>query len=101
MRQAHLHRLTVTRHARELGLEVDAIRTLLALQDNLNQSCATAAAIAKARLVEVNHRIRSLLALKTELESMVEGCNHTRVGNCRVIEVLADMASVFMKRADF
>lgn len=85
-----LDRLAFIRHARELGFEVDSIRTLLSLQDNPNQSCASADAIAKARLVEVEQRIRSLLALKAELEVMVEGCGHGRVDQCRVIEVLAD-----------
>lgn len=85
-----LHRLTFIRHARELGFEVDAIRTLLALQDDPGQSCATADAIARARLVEVDQRIRSLLALKAELETMIDDSHHGRVANCRVIEVLAD-----------
>lgn len=85
-----LNRLAFIRHARELGFEVDSIRTLLSLQDNPNQSCASADAIAKARLVEVEQRIRSLMALKAELEVMVEGCGHGRVDQCRVIEVLAD-----------
>ena len=39
---------------------------------------------------EVEQRIRSLMALKVELEIMVEGCGHGRVDQCRVIEVLAD-----------
>jgi DNA-binding transcriptional MerR regulator len=88
--QADLNRLAFIRHARELGFEVDSIRTLLTLQDDPHQSCASADAIAKARLVEVEQRIRSLLALKAELEVMVEGCGHGRVDQCRVIEVLAD-----------
>lgn len=83
-------RLTFIRHARELGFEVEAIRTLLSLQDNPLQSCASADAIAKARLIEVEQRIRSLTALKAELELMVEGCGHGRVDQCRVIETLAD-----------
>lgn len=83
-------RLTFIRHARELGFEIEAIRTLLLLQDDPHQSCASADAIAKARLAEVEQRIRSLLALKAELETMVEGCGHGRVDQCRVIEVLAD-----------
>ena len=62
----------------------------LSLQDNPLQPCASADAIAKARLVEVEQRIRSLTALKAELEMMVEGCGHGRVDQCRVIEVLAD-----------
>ncbi len=85
-----LHRLAFIRHARELGFEIEPIRTLLALQDNPNQPCATADAIAKARLADVEQRIRSLQALKVELELMVEGCSHGRIGGCRVIEVLAD-----------
>lgn len=83
-------RLAFIRHARELGFEIEAIRTLLSLQDDPYQSCASADAIAKARLIEVEQRIRSLLALKAELEMMVEGCGHGRVDQCRVIEVLAD-----------
>jgi DNA-binding transcriptional MerR regulator len=85
-----LHRLTFIRHARELGFEVDAIRTLLALQDDPAQSCESADAIARARLADVNQRIRSLMALRTELETMIEGGHHGRVATCRVIEVLAD-----------
>lgn len=87
---ADIRRLAFIRHARELGFEVGSIRTLLALQDDPDQSCASADAIAKARLIEVEQRIRSLMALKAELEIMVEGCVHGRVDQCRVIEVLAD-----------
>ncbi|MBN9233025.1 MULTISPECIES: MerR family transcriptional regulator [Phyllobacteriaceae] len=85
-----LRRLAFIRHARELGFDVAAIRTLLILQDDPNQPCASADAIAKARLIEVEQRIASLTALKSELEVMVEGCRHGRLAECRVIEVLAD-----------
>ena len=85
-----VRRLAFIRHSRELGFEIDAIRTLLALQDDPNQPCATADMIAKARLIEVEQRIRSLTALKAELEMMIEGCKHDRVCECRVIEVFAD-----------
>ena len=87
---ADLRRLVFIRHARALGFEIDAIRTLLTLQDNPNQPCATADVIAKARLAEVDQRINSLVALKAELELMVEGCSHGHVAECRVIEVLGD-----------
>lgn len=87
---AELRRLTFVRHTRELGFEIEAVRTLLSLQDDPDQPCATADIIAKARLAEVEQRIRSLIALKSELELMVEGCSHGRVAECRVIEVLAN-----------
>lgn len=88
--EADVRRLSFIRHARELGFEIDAIRTLLILQDDPSQPCATADRIAKARLADVEQRLASLMALKTELEAMVEGCSHGHVGACRVIEVLAD-----------
>jgi len=83
-------RLAFIRHARELGFETQAIRTLLALQDDPSQPCATADAIARARLGEVEQRIRSLTALKAELETMIKSCRQGRIDKCRVIEVLAD-----------
>jgi len=88
--EADVRRLSFIRHARKLGFEISAIRTLLILQDDPSQPCATADTIAKARLAEVEQRLASLRALKTELEAMVEGCSHGHVGACRVIEVLAD-----------
>ncbi|MER8395381.1 helix-turn-helix domain-containing protein [Mesorhizobium sp. M0833] len=92
-------RLAFIRHARELGFEVDAIRTLLSLQDDPDQSCARADEIAKARLVEVEKRIASLTALRRELRKMVEECACGRVGECRVIETLADRTHAHGKLA--
>lgn len=85
-----LKRLSFIRHARDLGFEIDAIRTLLTLQDNPAMPCAEADSIARDKLREVNDRIESLMALKEELEAMVGGCGHNCVGDCRVIEVLAN-----------
>jgi DNA-binding transcriptional MerR regulator len=88
--EAEASRLTFIRHARELGFDINAIRTLLALQDNPGQPCTTADRIARARLTDVEQRIRSLTALKAELEVMIKGCRHGYIATCRVIEVLAD-----------
>jgi DNA-binding transcriptional MerR regulator len=85
-----LRRLTFIRHARELGFEINAIRTLLVLQDQPGQSCAAADEIARARLADIQQRIASLTALKAELKRMVASCAHGTVDQCRVIEILAD-----------
>lgn len=85
-----LDRLIFIRHARELGFDLEAIRALLALQDNPDQSCASADRIAQARLVEVDRRIARLTALRVELQRMIEGCARGLVSECRVIETLAD-----------
>jgi DNA-binding transcriptional MerR regulator len=86
---ADLRRLVFIRHARQLGFEIDAIRALLTIQDNPDQSCEAVDAIARARLGEVERRIESLLKLKSELQRMIADCSRGRVAECRIIEVLA------------
>ncbi len=87
---ADLQRLAFVRHARELGFGIDAIRTLLQLQDQPEQPCEEADAIARARLADVEQRLTSLQALRVELVRMVEHCTKGAVAHCRVIEVLTD-----------
>jgi DNA-binding transcriptional MerR regulator len=88
--EGDLKRLAFIRHARELGFEVDAIRTLLSLQDNPDQSCSAADTIAQARLIEVRDRISRLRALEKELERMADTCANGHVADCHVIEILSD-----------
>jgi DNA-binding transcriptional MerR regulator len=52
-----LRRLAFIRHARELGFEIDQIRTLLQLQDQPGQPCEAADSIVRERLAEVETRI--------------------------------------------
>lgn len=85
-----IHRLTFIRHARELGFPLQAIRDLISLSDNPDQSCEAADVIAKAQLDEVDLRIRRLGALRNELERMMEQCKGGRIADCRVLEVLSD-----------
>lgn len=87
---ADVQRLAFIRHGRELGFELDAIRALLALQEDQHQSCERACGIARTHLEEVEGRIRSLQALRGELKAMLESSRHGKVAQCRVIEVVAD-----------
>ena len=86
----HADRLAFIRHSRELGFPLDAIRELLALTDDPNRSCDQADRIARAHLREVETRIGSLTALKTELKRMLQQCRSGRIAECRVIDVLTD-----------
>lgn len=88
--QADIDRLAFIRHSRALGFPLDAIRDLLKLADEPNQSCKAADTIARAQLSQVQRRIEQLQALKTELERMIEQCRHGKISDCRVIEVLSD-----------
>ncbi len=88
--QGQVDRLNFIRHARELGFEIDDIRELLAMTEQPQASCHQADSIALAHLAEVDRRIASLEALRSELSRMVEECGHGRVCDCRIIEALAD-----------
>ena len=86
----HAERLAFIRHSRELGFSLDAIRQLLDLCDDPNQTCENVDAIAKEQLEEVNRRIANLQALKTEFERMITQCRGDKIGECRIIRVLSD-----------
>jgi DNA-binding transcriptional MerR regulator len=87
---SEVSRLTFIRHARELGFEIEAVRELLAMSAQPDQSCAEADRIARHHLADVDRRISQLVALRAELQRMVNECGHGRLGDCRVIETLAD-----------
>jgi DNA-binding transcriptional MerR regulator len=90
--QAHLDRLGFIRHARELGFGMEDIRELLRLADAAPDApCEGADAIARRHLASVRDRIARLRSLEAELERMTD-CHNECVGECRVIEVLADAA---------
>lgn len=83
-------RLRFIRHARELGFEIDAIRQLLGLADQPDQSCREADSIARAHLADIESKISRLTALRDEVRRMVGDCAQDDICHCRVIEVLAD-----------
>jgi DNA-binding transcriptional MerR regulator len=83
-------RLRFIRHARDLGFEVDAIRQLLALAAHPEKPCAHADDLARAHLQGIDDKIARLVALRAEVQAMVETCEQGTVRNCRVMEVLAD-----------
>ena len=87
---SHVDRLGFIQHCRELGFPQTAVRELLELSDHPDQSCEAVSDIARAHLMDVNRRIARLLALKSELEGMIDNCSGGRVEQCRIVEALAD-----------
>ncbi|MGX1100998.1 MULTISPECIES: MerR family transcriptional regulator [Alphaproteobacteria] len=85
-----VRRLTFIRHARDLGFDISAIKTMLALQEMPEASCEQVSQIATDQLEAVESRIRRLLGLRTELTRMIKECDNGKVATCRIIEVLAD-----------
>ncbi|KUM26320.1 transcriptional regulator [Mesorhizobium loti] len=85
-----VRRLTFIRHARDLGFDISAIKTMLALQEVPEASCDEVSRIATDQLQAVESRIRRLLGLRTELTRMIKECDNGKVATCRIIEVLAE-----------
>ncbi|MCB9947088.1 MAG: helix-turn-helix domain-containing protein [Rhodospirillaceae bacterium] len=88
--QAHIDRLVFIRHCRDMGFPLEAVRELLALADDPDHACADADRIARRHLAEVERKLATLGALKTELQRMIAECGGGRIADCRVIEVLSD-----------
>ncbi|MEN3930071.1 helix-turn-helix domain-containing protein [Microvirga sp. W0021] len=83
-------RLSFIRHARQLGFEVEDVRELLVLSADPDRPCAEVDGIVYRHLDDVKQKIEKLSALQKELERMVCGSRHGSIGECRVIQVLAD-----------
>ncbi len=89
--KSDLERLAFIRHARDLGLSVEAIRDLLSLSAHPERPCTDADRIAAAHLADVRARIARLQSLEAELARMVSACDGNQtLGECRVIRTLSD-----------
>jgi len=91
-------RLRFIRHARQLGFEVETIRTLLDLAAHPERPCAEADLVARSHLDDIDDRIARLTGLRTEVAAMLDRCNGGRVRDCRIIEVLADHGECLHER---
>jgi len=88
--QRELERLSFIKHARSLGLTIEAIRDLTALSDAPDQPCEDAHRIAQTHLSAVHERIAKLKRLETELTRIVAECDTGQIADCSVIRSLAD-----------
>jgi DNA-binding transcriptional MerR regulator len=92
--QAAVARLNFIRHARELGFDAAAVRELLALSEQPDRPCAEVDSIARRHVEDIDRRIAQVVALRRELQRSLDACGHGRVGECRVIEALAEQAAL-------
>lgn len=88
--ERHRDRLRFIRHSRALGFSIEAIRELLSLADRDHQECAAVDALTRHHRQEVEDRIRSLEALRDELDRMLRDCAGGDIAHCGVIQTLAD-----------
>lgn len=89
----HLARLSFIRRARDLGFTLEAVRELLTLSDDKEQSCEAVDSIARTHLTEIDRKLADLAALRGELDRMIGSCSHGTVADCKIIETLAPRAT--------
>ncbi len=80
-RDSEVQRLSFIRHARDLGFEIDAIRTLLALQDEPERCCGEIDAVAREHLTAIEEKIARLTGLRREMKRILASCSS---GGCRM-----------------
>lgn len=85
-----LDRLGFIRHARDLGLNLAAIRALVALESKGAEACADSHRIAEAHLADVRGRIARLQALEVELQRISASCDGRGHGVCSILTAFAD-----------
>lgn len=85
-----VRRLSFIRHARSLGFPVHDVRTLLALDDEPDQSCVDADRLAREQMASIDEKIEQLTRLRGELRRVSDLCAGGLAADCQVIEALAD-----------
>ena len=86
-----LERLSFIRHARDLGFSIEAISSLIELQEHPDRSCKEATNIAVTQLADVRSKIKRLKTLEKELGRISKGCDGDGMSeDCYVLASLAD-----------
>lgn len=86
-----LARLSFIKHARDLGFSIEAILSLIELQEHTDRPCREANAIAEQQLANVTVKIKKLKALQSELRRITQGCDgEGALADCYILASLAD-----------
>lgn len=83
-------RLAFIRHARGLGFEIAAIRSLLGLAEQPEMNCGEVGRIATGHLEAVEEKIVMLERLRVELRRMISQCGGGQISECRIMKSLAN-----------
>jgi DNA-binding transcriptional MerR regulator len=88
---ADLHRLRFVRQCRAMDMSLDEVRTLLALDLNNKDDCATASQALDEHLDHVRQRLRELRSLEKDLLALRQRCDGSNA-HCHIIEALHQRA---------
>jgi MerR family transcriptional regulator, copper efflux regulator len=84
-----LRRLRFIRRAKVLGFSLSEIHDLLALRVNSANSCDRVRARARAKVVEIDQKIRSLRRMKRALSQLIAACERRgKTSDCPILDSL-------------
>ena len=86
--ESHLRRLSFVRRCREVGFPLDEIRTLLALVDGGDYTCAEVRETTVRQLDAVRRRIADLKVMERTLDTMAARCEGGSVPDCPIVDAL-------------
>ena len=84
-----VHRLRFLQRSRSLGFTIEECRLLLSLYDDKHRASADVKAIAEAKVIEIDQKIRELTELKATLSSLAHSCHGDMRPDCPIINDLA------------
>lgn len=87
-----LKRLLFIKRCRALDMSLKEIETLIELEQNPNQSCASVNEIIDHHLAEITIKIKELNLFKAELKQLRDSCLiPTTIDHCQILKNLEDV----------
>lgn len=87
--ETEVNKLIFVRRARAFGFTIEESRELLSLYEDRNRSSADVKQIARARLGDIEEKMRELSALRDELAHLVKTCRGDDRPDCPIISRFA------------
>lgn len=87
------HRLRFIKRAQELGFSLDEVQELLALRVEPQQNCVDVRSRAKAKIADIEQKIKTLAAMKHILRGLVEQCEHCVSDECPILASMEEKRS--------
>ncbi len=86
-----IHKLRFIQRARSLGFSIDECRQLMALYDDKSRASRDVKALASAKLLDIDHKIEGLLAMKRTLSDLVHKCQGSDRPDCPILDDIAGL----------
>ena len=82
-----VHRVRFIKRAQELGFSLAEIRDLLSIQVDPKKECSDVKRLAKAKIADIEEKIRTLEAMKRVLDGLTKLCpGHGPSSECPILE---------------